>query len=94
MAAGSTVNAVSPTIEVLYAGRIVQGFGIALKSIWDIEHHLASGELVRLLTHYAPLPSFLQIVHLGGQAMPRRLRMLIDHLAQHLTPNSLNRPEL
>ncbi len=72
----------------------VQGFGIALKSIWDIEHHLASGELVRLLTHYAPLPSFLQIVHLGGQAMPRRLRMLIDHLAQHLTPNSLNRPEL
>ena len=30
MAAGSTVNAVSPTIEVLYAGRVLQGIGIAL----------------------------------------------------------------
>ena len=30
MAAGATVNAVSPTIEVLYAGRILQGLGIAL----------------------------------------------------------------
>jgi len=30
MAAGSTVNAVSPTVEVLYAGRVLQGIGIAL----------------------------------------------------------------
>ncbi len=30
MAAGSTVNAVSPTAEVLYAGRVLQGIGIAL----------------------------------------------------------------
>ena len=30
MAAGSTVNAVSPTVEVLYAGRVLQGMGIAL----------------------------------------------------------------
>ncbi len=30
MAAGATVNAVSPTIEVLYAGRVLQGIGIAL----------------------------------------------------------------
>ena len=30
MAAGATVNAVSPTVEVLYAGRILQGVGIAL----------------------------------------------------------------
>lgn len=30
MAAGSAVNAVSPTVEVLYAGRVLQGMGIAL----------------------------------------------------------------
>jgi MFS family permease len=30
MAAGATVNAVSPTVEVLYAGRVLQGIGIAL----------------------------------------------------------------
>lgn len=72
----------------------VQGFGIALKSIWDIEDHLANGELVRLLSDFAPPPSSLQIVHLGGQAMPRRLRMMIDHLAQHLTPNLLGHPAL
>jgi DNA-binding transcriptional LysR family regulator len=62
----------------------VRGLGIALKSIWDVEQHLARGELVSLLSDYAPLPSSLQIVHLGGQGMPRRLRILIDHIAHNL----------
>jgi DNA-binding transcriptional LysR family regulator len=62
----------------------VQGHGIALKSIWDIEHHLERGELVALLSDHAPPPSSLQIVHLGGRGMPRRIRMLIDHIAMHL----------
>jgi DNA-binding transcriptional LysR family regulator len=71
----------------------VQGLGIALKSIWDIEHHLKRGELVRLLTDFAPPPSSLQIVYAGGQAMPRRMRMLIDHLVQHISPHHLSHPE-
>ncbi len=72
----------------------VQGFGIALKSIWDIEHHLARGELVALLADYAPPPSSLQIVHLGGQGMPRRIRMLIDHIAETLRPNGVDQSKL
>jgi DNA-binding transcriptional LysR family regulator len=71
----------------------VQGHGIVLKSIWDIEHHLAHGELVRLLADFAPPPSSLQIVYAGGQAMPRRMRMLIDHLVQHLSPHDLSHAE-
>jgi DNA-binding transcriptional LysR family regulator len=62
----------------------VQGFGIALKSIWDVEHHLERGELVQLLADFAPPPSSLQIVYVGGLGMPRRVRMLIDHLVQYL----------
>jgi DNA-binding transcriptional LysR family regulator len=67
----------------------VQGFGIVLKSIWDVEHHLARGELVQLLADFAPPPSSLQIVYASGQGMPRRIRMLIDHLVQHLTAGQL-----
>jgi DNA-binding transcriptional LysR family regulator len=64
----------------------VQGFGVVLKSIWDVEHHLACGELVQLLADFAPPPSTLQIVYADGQGMPRRTRMLIDHLANELSP--------
>jgi DNA-binding transcriptional LysR family regulator len=71
----------------------VQGFGIVLKSIWDVEHHLARGELVQLLADFAPPPSSLQIVYVGGQGMPRRIRMLIDHLAENLSPLHLSHPQ-
>ncbi len=60
----------------------LEGHGIVLKSIWDVEHHIAKGELVRLLADFAPPPSSLQIVYVGGQGMPRRIRMLIDFLAE------------
>jgi DNA-binding transcriptional LysR family regulator len=63
----------------------LEGFGIALKSNWDVENHLAKGELVQLLESFAQPPSSLQIVYAGGQNMPRRIRMCIDHLAQDLT---------
>jgi DNA-binding transcriptional LysR family regulator len=65
----------------------LQGFGITLKSIWDIEHHLAKGELVALLPDYMPAPSSLQILYQGGRSMPKRNRLLIDHLSRHLTLN-------
>ncbi len=65
----------------------LQGYGIALKSIWDVEHHLLKGELVHLLADFAPPPSTLQIVFHGRQGMPRRIRLLIDHLAECLSPH-------
>lgn len=64
----------------------LQGFGIVLKSNWDVERHLAQGDLVQLLVDFVPSPSSLQIVYVGGQGMPRRNRMLIDHLASFLSP--------
>jgi DNA-binding transcriptional LysR family regulator len=63
-----------------------QGYGIVLKSVWDVEHQLANGELVQLLADFAPPPSSLQIVYANGQGMPRRIRMLIDHLVEELSP--------
>ena len=64
----------------------LQGHGIALKSIWDVESHLARGQLVELLADYAPPASSLQVVYPGGGSLPRRVRALIDFLARRLSP--------
>jgi DNA-binding transcriptional LysR family regulator len=87
-----------PTIQVVRGNRIANdgalvrdwclaGHGIALKSIWDVESQLESGKLKELLADYAPPPSALQVVYAGGGggSLPRRVRALIDHLAQHLS---------
>lgn len=61
-----------------------QGFGIALKSIRDIEEDLASGELVELLKDYSAGTTALQIVYPQSAVQPRRVRMLIEAIATAL----------
>ncbi|KUZ01890.1 LysR family transcriptional regulator [Burkholderia territorii] len=63
----------------------VAGRGVALKSRLDVEHDLASGALVEILRDFSPGEVDLQIVYPGGAVQPRRVRALIERLAQALT---------
>lgn len=59
----------------------LKGHGIAFKSIWDIRHHLESGELMEILESYrSQKPSALQIIYPGGYRPSQRVRALIDFL--------------
>lgn len=60
----------------------VEGHGIALKAIWDIREDLAAGRLIELLPEFEQPPSSLQIVYPGGRSLPKRVRALIDFLAE------------
>jgi DNA-binding transcriptional LysR family regulator len=62
----------------------IAGHGIALKSLVDVERDLASGALVEILRDFSPGEVDLQIVYPGRAAQPRRVRALIDRLAQAL----------
>lgn len=62
----------------------LEGYGIALKSEWDIRHDLATGRLVCVLDEFAPPPSALQMVYPAGAVQPRRVRALMDYLSETL----------
>ncbi|MBV7486576.1 LysR family transcriptional regulator [Bordetella sp. BOR01] len=60
------------------------GHGIALKSIRDIDADLASGALVEVLRDYSIGATALQIVYPPSAVQPRRVRLLMECLAQAL----------
>lgn len=62
----------------------LQGHGIALKSIRDIDQDLKSGALVELLAPYAATETALQIVYPPSAVQPRRVRLLMDAIAAKL----------
>ncbi|WP_085909513.1 LysR family transcriptional regulator [Kiloniella majae] len=69
------------------------GHGFALKSIWDIQDDLKSGALVPVLEEFAAVPAALQIVYPDGATQPRRVRLLIDHLAHWFEHNQVTLPK-
>ncbi len=60
------------------------GHGIALKSEWDVRADLEAGDLVEILSEFAPKPSSLQMVYPAGAVQPRRVRALMDYLSTAL----------
>jgi DNA-binding transcriptional LysR family regulator len=62
----------------------VEGQGIALKSIWDVQDDLAEGRLVELLRDFAVPDNSLQLVYPTAQSLPKRTRALIEAIAQAL----------
>ena len=58
----------------------LDGRGIMLRSLWDIAPQLASGELVRVLPHYAMPDADIHWVAPWRPKTPRRARLLIDFL--------------
>jgi len=62
----------------------LDGYGLALKSEWDVRRDLATGTLVFVLDAFAPQPSALQMVYPAGAVQPRRVRALMDYLSETL----------
>lgn len=58
----------------------LNGYGIALKSIWDVQSDLVAGRLTKVLEEFAPEPNALQIVYPAGVIQPRRVRALMEFL--------------
>ncbi len=64
------------------------GYGIALKSIWDVQGDLNTGALVEILKEFAPSPTKLQLVYPSGATQPRRIKILIQELSAWFSTNS------
>lgn len=63
----------------------VQGYGIALKSHWDVAADLEHGRLVELLAEFAPPKTPLQMVFPPGGSEPRRVKAFAEHLLSTLS---------
>lgn len=57
------------------------GFGVAQKSLWDVEHDLEAGRLESVLNGFVR-PADLHVVY-PGRKLPRRVRSLVDHLVDN-----------
>ncbi|SED54266.1 DNA-binding transcriptional regulator, LysR family [Rhizobiales bacterium GAS188] len=62
-----------------------QGFGIVLAPLWQVRRLLDEGRIELVLAGYEPEPIPLAIVWPASLAMPRRVRAVIDVLAERLS---------
>ena len=56
----------------------LRGYGVALKSQWDVADDLAAGRLVELLAAFSRPAGALQLVFPPGRGHPRRVRVFAD----------------
>ncbi len=64
------------------------GYGICLKSVWDVQDDLNTGRLVEILPEFSSGKTALQIVYPPTSIQPRRVRALIDAIASALSAES------
>ena len=62
----------------------LDGAGVAIKALWDIEDDLRAGRLVELLPDYACDDIHLYATHFTHRHVPPRIRAFIDFLVEHL----------
>lgn len=70
----------------------LDGHGVALKSIRDVEHDLTEGRLVEVLGDFSSGATALQLVYAPGLVQPRRVRLLMDMIADALDPRRATQP--
>ena len=58
------------------------GMGVAWRSTWEVEHEVASGQLVSMLADYAAAPNGIYAVFPHAKHLPVRVRLWIDFLKQ------------
>ena len=68
--------------QVLYDWCLA-GFGIAWRSIWEVEHEIATGQLVAVLEDFAAPPNGVYVVFPHAKHLPLRVRLWIDYLKHH-----------
>lgn len=62
----------------------LQGYGLSLKSVWDVQADLDAGRLVETLAPFSAGRTALQIVYPPTRVQPRRVRALIEAIAADL----------
>ncbi|AOK09977.1 LysR family transcriptional regulator [Burkholderia vietnamiensis] len=62
----------------------LEGAGIALKSIWDVDADFDAGTLVRVLPAFAAPAAPLHAVYPGGRHVPLRVRAFVEFLREQL----------
>jgi len=70
---------------------VLKGYGIALKSQWDIAGHLDRGELVRLMPRYRAPDLDFYMVYAGRDLLPAKTRAFINFLEENV--DRLKQPE-
>jgi DNA-binding transcriptional LysR family regulator len=69
------------------------GYGIAWRSIWEVEAEIAAGVLVALLEDFSAPPNGIQVVFPQRKHLPLRVRLWIDFLKLHYgTPGFWHAP--
>jgi DNA-binding transcriptional LysR family regulator len=68
--------------QVLHAW-CLNDYGIAWRSIWEVQSDIAAGRLVTLLDDYAAAPNGIYVVHAQRKHMPLRLQLWVDFLRHH-----------
>lgn len=58
------------------------GYGICMKSRWEIEKELEEGQLIELLTDFQPQPVTISAIYPQGKIVPPKVRLFIDYLAK------------
>jgi len=59
------------------------GYGIAWRSIWEVQAEIAQGALVPVLDDYSAPPNGIYAVFPQRKHLPLRVRLWIDNLKQH-----------
>jgi len=62
----------------------LKGYGVALKSRWDIVEHLDRGELVQLMPRYRAPDLDFYMVYAGRDLLPAKTRAFIDFLEENV----------
>jgi DNA-binding transcriptional LysR family regulator len=90
--AGSSKNAGDEVLHIKPSGPMdcsdgqvlhdwcVQGWGIAWRSTWEVEHEIAAGKLVEVLAPFAAAPNGIYAVFPQRKHLPLRVRLWIDFL--------------
>ncbi|MBE7638167.1 LysR family transcriptional regulator [Sneathiella sp. P13V-1] len=61
----------------------LEGQGIALKSVWEIQSELRSGKLVHVLPELHPKNVAISALYPQGHITPPKVRVTLDHLKKH-----------
>ncbi len=59
------------------------GYGIAWRSLWEVEAEINAGALVPVLEDYAAPPNGIYAVFPQSKHLPLRVRLWLDYLKQH-----------